>query len=127
MKDEQWYVLTPYVIEERANLRCIGIETSLKLTNVGETLVVHIKENLSNADIYDLNQKLRSFFGDNTIVFCVEKDIDFLKIKKLDEAVEDIKVDELSNDEVKERELDGARAIQRFCEIRERKESNSQI
>lgn len=82
---EEWYSVTPYIVEERGNLKSLGIQAPMKITNINDIMVVHIKDNLPLNDTADLTEKMRQYFGNSTLVFCFNKDINFYNIRKCDD------------------------------------------
>jgi hypothetical protein len=83
IKKEDWYTVKPYYVEERGNLKFLGIEAPLKCVNVEGTLIVHIKDELPVTDLAELNLKFRQVFGPDTLVFAWKNDILFYNIRKL--------------------------------------------
>ncbi|OGM09157.1 hypothetical protein A2Z67_04420 [Candidatus Woesebacteria bacterium RBG_13_36_22] len=77
-----WYKIIPYIREARGNLKCLGIQAPLCISDVNGLTIVHIRENLPYQNIIELNLNLRSIFGPATLVLALDKDIDFYKIKK---------------------------------------------
>jgi hypothetical protein len=77
------YKIQPWHSEDRSNLRAYGITAPVKLINVEDILVIHIKANLSVQDMEQLNTKLRFIFGPFTLVFAFDSDIDFLSARKM--------------------------------------------
>lgn len=77
------YRVQPWYVEDRGNLRAYGISAPVKLIEVDDILVIHIKSNLSIQDMEQLNTKLRFIFGPFTLVFAFDSEIDFLTVKKM--------------------------------------------
>jgi len=77
-----WYKIIPYVKEDRGNLRCLGIQAPLCVTDVGGVTIIHIRENLPFQNIVELNINLRNIFGPATLVLGLDKDIAFYRIEK---------------------------------------------
>ena len=77
------YRVQPWYSEDRGNLRAYGISAPVKLIDVDDILVIHIKSNLSTQDMEQLNTKLRYIFGPFTLVFAFDSDIDFLTVHKM--------------------------------------------
>ncbi len=77
------YRVQPWYCEDRGNLKAYGISAPVKLIDVDDILVIHIKSNLSTQDMEQLNTKLRYIFGPFTLVFAFDSEIDFLTISKM--------------------------------------------
>lgn len=77
------YKVQPWYIEDRGNLRAYGISAPIRLVNVDDLLVIHIKGDMSMQDMEALNMKLRYLFGPFTLVFAFQEDIEFLTVKKM--------------------------------------------
>lgn len=77
-----WYKVIPYTREPRGNLKCLGIQAPLCISDVGGITIIHIKEDLPYQNIIELNVHLRSIFGPATLVLGLDKDIAFYRIEK---------------------------------------------
>lgn len=77
-----WYKVIPYIREARGNLKCMGIQAPLCISDVGGITIIHIRENLPYQNIIELNVNLRNIFGPATLVLGLDKDIAFYKIEK---------------------------------------------
>ena len=83
INNDNWYTVKPYYVEDRGNLKFLGIEAPLNCVNVEGTLIVHIKDDLSVTDLAELNLKFRQVFGQDTLVFAWKNDILFYNIRKM--------------------------------------------
>lgn len=77
------YRVQPWYVEERGNLRAYGVSAPVKLIDVDDILVIHIKSNMSIQDMEQLNTKLKFIFGPFTLVFAFEADIEFLSVDRM--------------------------------------------
>lgn len=77
-----WYKVIPYTREARGNLKCLGIQAPLCISDVGGITIIHIRENLPYQNIVEINLNLRNIFGPATLVLGLDKDIAFYRIEK---------------------------------------------
>jgi hypothetical protein len=75
--------LAPLYQEDRGNLRFLGVEAPVNFLNLKNFLVIHIKTDMPTDEMNMLNKRLRSVFGQETIVFTTACDIKFCCLEQV--------------------------------------------
>jgi hypothetical protein len=71
------YKIVPYYEENRGNLKMIGLEYPVLYKEIGNKLVVHIKEDLSQEAMSVIAFQLKTIFGEGTILFAFKNEVSF--------------------------------------------------
>lgn len=82
-EEPKLYKIVPCKVENRGNLKMIGIDYPIEFQSVKNMLVVHIKEDLSSNVVNSISMQLRSIFGENVVLFALKKDISFFIAKPM--------------------------------------------
>jgi len=95
-QEEKLYKIIPYYEEKRGNLKMVGLEYPVEYKQIGNILIVHVKEDLAPEAMAVLSLQLKSVFGDGVILFAFKNDVSFFvaepmtekEVKEFREAVE---------------------------------------
>lgn len=77
------YCLSPVVLDNRGNLRALGVSAVVGMVNVKNLFVIHIKTSMEERELIAVNRKLRELFGPDTLVFTSPDEINFLNIREM--------------------------------------------
>jgi hypothetical protein len=80
------YRLTPITFDERGNLKSLGINAVVRMHEIRDILVIHIKADMQQNDNIAVNRRMQEIFGPRTIVFITDQDINFLKVDGVEES-----------------------------------------
>jgi hypothetical protein len=75
--NDKVYKITPCYVEDRGNLKMLGVNYPIEFKEVKNVLVVHIKEDLGSDIVFSISQQLKRVFGDQVILFAFKDDVSF--------------------------------------------------
>ena len=81
------YRLTPIAFDERGNLKSLGINAVVRMHEIRDILVIHIKADMQQNDNIAVNRRMQEIFGPRTVVFITDQEINFLKVDGVEEGL----------------------------------------